>query len=239
MARLKGRTTGAKIKGVADIVFCFDVTGSMQPCIDGVKANIESFVRGLRSGNMPVGDWRAVAVGYRDVEEDGSHAFEGFGNAFVKSEGELFAQMDRLEAGGGGDNPESLLDALYKVATDIRWPRQLGQAHRAVIVFTDAPAKPEIALDSVSGDRTVSAVVDRLTEQKIQPLLFGPEDDILRTIAKVPHGLYESMGSDRDTVISNLQSAGFDEVLMQLGRTVSQASGAVLDAGSGMNPMTM
>lgn len=236
MGRLRGQSSTPKLKGVADIVFCFDVTGSMQPCIDGVKENIKHFVAGLRSGNRPVSDWKALAVGYRDVGDDAADPFEGFGNGFVADEGELFSQIDVLRARGGGDEAESLLDALYKVATDISWPREMSAAHRAVIVFTDAPAKTEMELSTVSGDRTVSTVVDLLTGKKIQPLIFGPQDATMELLANVPHGLYSPMGDSRDEVIAGLQSAGFDEVLKELGRTVSQASAEVLDAGSGTNP---
>jgi hypothetical protein len=33
----------SKVKGIVDIVFLLDATGSMQPCIDAVKNNIAAF----------------------------------------------------------------------------------------------------------------------------------------------------------------------------------------------------
>ena len=61
-----------KTKGVADIVFMIDVSGSMAPCIDALRQNIETFVDSLSSGDAnnaaPVKDWRAKVVGYRDLE---------------------------------------------------------------------------------------------------------------------------------------------------------------------------
>jgi len=35
---------GPKSKGKGDIVFLIDVTGSMQPCIDGVKAHVQGSI---------------------------------------------------------------------------------------------------------------------------------------------------------------------------------------------------
>ena len=35
-------------KGTADVVFCLDASGSMGPCIEGVKSHIASFVDGLK-----------------------------------------------------------------------------------------------------------------------------------------------------------------------------------------------
>jgi hypothetical protein len=40
----------AKTKGVADIVFVVDISGSMAPCIDALRQNIETFVNTLNSG---------------------------------------------------------------------------------------------------------------------------------------------------------------------------------------------
>ena len=61
-----------KTKGVADVVFLIDVSGSMKPCIDALRTNIEGFINSLSKGEAnnapPVRDWRGKAVGYRDVE---------------------------------------------------------------------------------------------------------------------------------------------------------------------------
>ena len=39
-----------KTRGVADIVFLIDVSGSMAPAIDALKANIGTFVESLSKG---------------------------------------------------------------------------------------------------------------------------------------------------------------------------------------------
>src|SRR5215210_1857632 len=36
-------------KGVVDVVFCLDASGSMAPCIDGVRRNVGAFIDGLAS----------------------------------------------------------------------------------------------------------------------------------------------------------------------------------------------
>jgi len=62
----------AKTKGVADVVFLIDVSGSMSPIIDALRKNIEAFVDSLSTGDAnnapPVRDWRGKVVGYRDVD---------------------------------------------------------------------------------------------------------------------------------------------------------------------------
>ena len=61
-----------KVKGVADIVFLLDATGSMGPCINAVKNNIKTFVNTFTmptpNGPAVVKDWRAKVMGYRDLD---------------------------------------------------------------------------------------------------------------------------------------------------------------------------
>ena len=63
-----------KAKGVVDIIFLMDATGSMSPCIEALKNNIATFIETLTTQDpqnpSPVRDWRARVVGYRDVNCD-------------------------------------------------------------------------------------------------------------------------------------------------------------------------
>src|ERR1700754_5134185 len=62
----------AKTKGVADLVFVVDVSGSMATCINALRKNIEAFIDSLSRGDgnnvAPVKDWRGKVVGYRDFD---------------------------------------------------------------------------------------------------------------------------------------------------------------------------
>ena len=104
-------TARAKTKGVADIVFIVDVSGSMKPCIDALRINIEAFIDSLSKGEgnnaPPVKDWRAKVVGYRDVEAAQSEGLPWIvDNPFVREAAALKAQLSELRAEGGGDEPE-------------------------------------------------------------------------------------------------------------------------------------
>lgn len=153
-----------KRRYVGDIVFLIDATSSMQESIDAIRYNIKNFFQMLfqefedwRSRDL---DWRARVVGYRDVEADGADWFVS--NPFVRDVGAVESQLDTLHATGGGDVPESLLDALYKVATfgntergareenPEKW-RSRGEARRCVVVFSDAPFHPTTRLPEAPG----------------------------------------------------------------------------------------
>src|SRR5258708_10316211 len=69
------------IRGVADIVFLIDATGSMEPCIESLKANIGTFIDSLVTGGTnapsPVKDWRAKGVAVPDGGARGGAWFCG------------------------------------------------------------------------------------------------------------------------------------------------------------------
>ena len=140
-----------KVKGVVDIVFLMDATGSMQNCIDKLKENVKLFIAAMTKKNAnnesPVKDWRAKVVGFRDYEADGKDNWL-VDNDFTSDEDVLRGQLVHLKAFGGGDIPEDLLDALFAVinmgSTNEQEPPAPGKwrfrrsAARIIIVFTDA-----------------------------------------------------------------------------------------------------
>lgn len=170
-------------KGIVDIVFVIDSTGSMQPCIDAVKENIYTFVRTLcekdGNGESIVKDWRGRVFGYRDYLCDSEKSVD---NPFVATTEALRSQLDGLVAKGGGDEPESLLDALLDVVNveqtdknsqevDPRKWRHRHLAARCVIVFTDATYHPTTA----GGAGKVSDVINALHSNRIILSIYAPE----------------------------------------------------------------
>jgi hypothetical protein len=173
-----------KVKGVVDIVFLVDVTGSMQHCIDALKNNILAFIETLsvRSPNneSPVKHWRGKVVGFRDFKVDKQCFID---NPFVEDAGFLKQQLSLLQAEGGGDEPESLLEALYRLATmgqtektaqssdPCKW-RYRSQAARVVVAFTDA-SYHEAMTEPPGG--TVDEVINAIHANRIILSLFAPE----------------------------------------------------------------
>lgn len=176
-----------KIKGVVDIVVLMDVSGSMQECVDAVKQSVSTFISVMTSSDAnnssPIKDWRLKVVGYRDAEKDTDWYVD---NPFVRDVAGVQAQLSApaMQARGGGDEPESLLDALYKVASmgeagvqdgdDPNLWRPRGQAARAVIFFTDATFKTVMSLPEAKGGQ-LPDVVTRLAGAKVILCGFHPE----------------------------------------------------------------
>jgi hypothetical protein len=179
----------SKTRGVADIVFLIDISGSMAPCIDALRRNIETFIDSLSHGDpnnaAPVRDWRGKVVGYRDIEAAESEGLPWIvDNPFVRDSDALKAQLAGLQATGGGDEPESLLDALFTVASMEATPRGFqgedpgkwryrSDAARVVIVFTDASFKETMSLPAAKGG-SLQDVANIVMANRIILSLFAP-----------------------------------------------------------------
>ena len=237
----------AKTKGVADLVFLVDVTGSMATCIDALRSNIEAFIDSLSHGDAnnaaPVRDWRGKVVGYRDIhtsERDHLPWFED--NAFVRDASALKAQLGALRASGGGDEPESLLDALYKIATMPAMPkgaqseepdkwRYRSDAARVVIVFTDASFKETMDIPEAKGG-ALQDVANVIMANRIILSLFAPNFEGYDRLSQIDKSEWEVVEFEGLTPQQALQKFTSDPVnfrttLKQLAASVSRSAETV------------
>ena len=233
-----------KTKGVADIVFLIDVSGSMAPIIDALRKNIEVFIDSLSSGDAnnaaPVKDWRGKVVGYRDAEHDGPNWIQD--HPFVRDAVALKAQLASLRAEGGGDEPESLLDAIYKVATmeaspkgaqsedPNRW-RYRSEAARVVVVFTDASFRETMAIPEAKGG-ALQDVANVVMANRIILSLFAPNFegyDRLSQIDKSEWEVVEYPGLSPQEALRKFteDAANFRTTLKQLAASVSKSAETV------------
>ena len=237
----------AKTKGVADLVFVVDVTGSMATCIDALRKNIETFIDSLSRGDgnntAPVRDWRGKVVGYRDFEASAADGSEWFiDNPFVRDVGALKAQLASLKAEGGGDEPESLLDTLFKVASmpatpkgaqaedPTKW-RYRSDAARVVIVFTDASFKETMSIPEAKGG-SLQDVANVVMANRIILSLFAPNFegyDRLSQIDKSEWEVVEFEGLTPQQALDKFTSdpVNFKTTLQQLAASVSRSAETV------------
>ena len=201
-----------KIKGVVDIVVLLDVSGSMQECIDAVKGSISTFISGLAAkdanNESPIKDWRMKIVGYRDHQHNEATWFVD--NPFVKDSAAVQAQLSapNMQASGGGDEPESLLDALLKLAKmeesglqdgeDSNQWRSRGTVKRAIIFFTDATYKSPMTIPEASGGG-VADVLSALSTTEVILCGFCPEWSGYDALSTLNRAEFESVAQVSDT----------------------------------------
>ena len=129
-----------------DIVFCIDVTGSMARVIEEVKNGALSLHKQLQGAmekeGKSIAQLRVKVVAFRDFADNASDALETGGFYTLPDQAGEFENFVRpLRAQGGGDEPESGLEALA-VAIQSDWERGLDRRRHVVVVWTDASAHP-------------------------------------------------------------------------------------------------
>jgi len=223
----------AKVKGIVDIVFLIDATGSMSDCIDAVKASLGSFIDTLVGNQSPIKDWRARVVGYRDANCDGDMWLET--NPFVANDiSGLRSQLDRLTAQGGGDEPESLLDALSYVCSwgelapaaspDSESWRHRAECKRAIVLFTDATYHPTMSAKSGNAGGTADDVISQLATKKIELLMVAPGAACFDKLTETDKSeLVQELASPFAESLKSLSNAdeSFQKVMQSLAKTLT------------------
>ncbi|MEK8170923.1 vWA domain-containing protein [Streptomyces sp. M19] len=137
------REVPGNLQYAVDIVMCVDITGSMNPVLDAVKESSLQFHQRLgaimASKSKEISQLRLKVIAFRDFGDNPANAIEQ--TDFLKLP-EQSAEYERfvrgLRASGGGDIPESGLEALA-LAVNSPWETGLDRRRHVIVMFTDAP----------------------------------------------------------------------------------------------------
>jgi von Willebrand factor type A domain len=203
MSENPGQYNG-NLRYAVDIVLCIDTTMSMRPVLENVKSSALSFHERLSTvmaeKGKGISQLRVKVIAFRDYGDRADDAMEE--TDFLQLPASAGAYEDfvrRLEPRGGGDAPESGLEALA-LAVRSPWEKGLDRRRHVVVVFTDAPAHPlrsPAAVSSGTYPQSIAASEDDLFEewgyQSSQSsvmensakrlLLFAPDEEPWRGIA--------------------------------------------------------
>jgi Mg-chelatase subunit ChlD len=132
-----------------EVVFVLDTTGSMSGLIEGAKRKIWSIANQMAAA-QPTPEIRMGLVAYRDRGDDyvtSRHDLSADIDAF-------YASLQQFQAGGGGDGPESVNQALHEAVQHMSWtPGQ--EVYKVVFLVGDAPPHMDYQ-DDVPYTRSVS-----------------------------------------------------------------------------------
>jgi Mg-chelatase subunit ChlD len=136
-----GRPPSRPVKPRVEVVFCLDTTGSMTGLIDGAKQKIWSICNKIASG-QPTPDLKVGLVAYRDR-----------GDEYITKVFDLSDDLDTIhshlmgfQAEGGGDEPESVNEALCVAVNKIQWSSD-DKVLRIIYLVGDAPPHMDYAND--------------------------------------------------------------------------------------------
>ncbi len=118
-----------------DLIFCIDVTGSMEDDIDSVKAAASSIVDTIADKND---NYRVAIIAYRDWDDTEGYAmFEDY--AFSSDKSTIIANINSLSVGGGDDWPEAVFEALMRGIDSGAVGGWRNNVNKQIILMGDAP----------------------------------------------------------------------------------------------------
>lgn len=186
-----------QIKGQVDIVFVIDTTGSMGSYISNVKNNITLFVNEIEAAGITPS---FALVDYRDITCDGENSTNTKkntdGSNWFKNADGFKAEIAKLTVGGGGDTPETAIDALEMA-------RQLNlrtSSQKFFVLVTDAGYK----IDNNYGIKSMSEMINLLADDEINVSVVSNS-----SYQSTYKSLYESTGG----VFANVGGNFKDELL--------------------------
>lgn len=215
-----------------DIVFCIDVTGSMTPIIDAVKANALRFYddvqTNLTAKGKNVDELRVRVVAFRDFAADGEAALQESDFFRLPADQGRFSDfVNGLLAEGGGDAPESGLEAVA-LAINSPWTTRGDRRRQVVVVWTDQPAHPldPAVLPPELRDRVpadFSALTDlwednqgRLGASSKRLILFAPDGPGWSDIS----GVWENVVHNPSQAGGGLSDVDYGTIVDSIGNSV-------------------
>lgn len=217
-------------RGVADIVFCLDASGSMSPCFEGVRNHVGDFIAGLNPGGQMPLDVRFDFAAHRciadgappELKMESVHnrsllaALYGLPSQATRFFSHDVEEVRRRLAEIRTEGDEASLVALDCVL-DFPW-RQAAACHRVVILMTDeafetgAWQAPQVA--------RLGDLVRKIQDLKVMLYLVTPESEVfsrLSEVDKCEHIVVDASGD-------GLKSVDFAEVLGFVGKSVSMST---------------
>ncbi|PKM57301.1 MAG: hypothetical protein CVU98_06795 [Firmicutes bacterium HGW-Firmicutes-3] len=189
----------------ADIVFVIDSTGSMSSYISNVKNNIAQFAQYLSNKGITL---RIGVIDYKDITYDGldSTIIHKVNHSPWMNEVDFIETLTKIKAAGGGDLPETPIDALGYLAdgTSMLWS---SDAHKFAVVLTDASYK----VNNRHGYTSLSDIAKELSNQKINTSVIT---------GTYYNNTYLPLTSTTGGVIGNIRATDFSNVLQELADTV-------------------
>lgn len=177
-----------------NVVFCVDVTGSMEWLIEAVRDGIEKVAGIYLSSRL---DMQVGLVQFRDkvyAKSEGNVDFDPIagwvhptmlvtkfsdGETLTSNIDEFTSAVSSLTAQGGGDEPESSFDAIAAAATLSNWSKA-GGSTKVIVHMTDAPPViPDVEIQDCEQLRQV------LTQSEI--------DQVFIIAPNYTHAYYEEL----------------------------------------------
>jgi hypothetical protein len=208
--------TSQAISYAVEIALCIDQTASMGPIIEQVKMKALSFSDDLRvaldAKGKRIDALHVRVIAFRDFFYDAAPIMESDFFRLPEQNDQFRAYVTSLTPDGGGDEPESGLEAL-SLAIKSPWTKGAARNRQLVVVYTDASAH---ALEEASG-RDLAGYPQGMPKNLDELTDLWEGDDYVDSMAK-------------RLIIFAPDSAGWTEIAGSWEKTIHLVS----EAGMGM-----
>lgn len=173
-----------------EVVFVLDTTGSMSGLIEGAKQKIWSIASSIAQA-QPAPELKMGLVGYRDRGD----AYITTRTAMTDDIDTVYEKLMGFSAGGGGDTPESVNQALYEAIERFDWS---DDPSTLKIVFLVGDAPPQMGYqDDVKYQASCKLAAERgIIVNTIQCGNLAGTKGHWTKIANLTNGAYAAIAQD-------------------------------------------
>lgn len=197
-----------------EVCFVLDTTGSMGGLIAGAKAKIWGMANDIIAAK-PTPEVRFALIGYRDRGDDYVTKL----TPLTDDLDGVYAELNKFQANGGGDGPESVGRALDESVRKIAWTKDTSVL-KVIYLVGDAP--PHFYKDEPEWKKVCGEAVKR--DLIINTVQCGNDSEttkVWKEIADLSEGAFAAIPQDGGVVaIAAPQDKELSELNVKVGRTM-------------------
>ena len=198
-----------------EVCFVLDTTGSMGGLIEGAKQKIWSIANEMISA-QPTPELKLGLIGYRDRGDD--YVLKSFG--LTDDIDAIYGHLREFQAGGGGDAPESVNEALAEAIHKMPWSSD-KKVLKIIFLVGDAPPHMDYPNGPKYPDLCREAAKKDLIINTIQCGEMADTKPIWQEIAKLSEGTYVGISqSGNVAVISTPMDKELSRLNERIGATL-------------------
>jgi Mg-chelatase subunit ChlD len=198
-----------------EVCFVLDTTGSMGGLIEGAKQKIWSIANEMISA-QPTPELRLGLIGYRDRGDE--YVVKSF--SLTDDIDAIYGHLREFQAGGGGDAPESVNEALAEAIHKMPWSSD-KKVLKIVFLVGDAPPHMDYPNSPKYPDLCREAAKKDLIINTIQCGEMAETKPIWQEIAKLAEGSYVGISqSGNVAVISTPLDKELSRLNERIGATI-------------------
>jgi len=205
----------SQLKPRIEVCFVLDTTGSMGGLIEGAKQKIWSIANEMISAK-PTPELKLGLIGYRDRGDE--YVVKSFN--LTDDIDAIYGHLREFQAGGGGDGPESVNEALAEAIHKMPWSTD-SKVLKIIFLVGDAPPHMDYPNSPKYPDLCREAAKKDLIINTIQCGEMAETKPIWQEIAKMSEGSYVGIAqSGNVAVISTPMDKELSRLNERIGATL-------------------